>query len=460
MLIILFLVILLCNSYAFEYKGMSLTDWSVNGYYSVGGSLDRLKSDNVNYVAINVFVYQDTYESTYIYKDGQKTPSDGAVIYAIQQAHNRGMGVLLKVNVDSKDDRWRGQFAPSNVDAWFASYTSIMTQYARIAQNNGVELFSVGCEYQSLSGSANKTRWQNVITAIKNVYTGPLVYSANWTEYNNVSFWDSLDFIGIDAYFPLDDDNNATADKIKNDWTSCSASGYYGVNWIYAIDTFRQSKGKDVIFTEIGYPSANGGAKEPWRWDLSPVNLTLQSNCYRGTILAWKDFPWFKGFFWWDWGVYLSGGGSSDTHHTPMNKPAEKVLKELYGLTGGGSTNTNNGGGGGTTNESPSFNKFEFELLSPYPNPVFISSDDYVTIRYKLYNNAKIRIKLYDLNMNLIKDLYNGGIEKEAGIHSEDIFDIKYFKSEGIYIFTIEAEFNDSGVYSSKKVYGKIKVIK
>jgi len=450
---LIFFILLVKLLHSYTYKGMSLTDWSVDGYNSVGPSLDRLKSDNVNFVAINVFVYQDNKYSTSIYKDSQKTSSDSALINAINQAHSRGMGVLLKVNVDAKDDTWRGQFAPSDVDAWFNSYKTIMTQYARIAKNYNVEIFSVGCEYESLSGSGNLTRWQNVINAIKNIYSGLLVYSANWTEYKNVSFWNEIHYIGIDAYFPLDDNNNANANDIKNDWSSSKASGYLGRNWISEIDNFRQTKGKDVIFTEIGYPSANGGAKEPWRWDLYPVNLTLQSNCYRGTLLAWKDYNWFKGFFWWDWGISLSGGGSSDTHHTPMNKPAEKVLKEFYGT--GSSTNTNN------NNSSSSSNYYEYKFidLGPYPNPLILSQDKEFTIRYELKNSAKVRIKLYDFYMNFIADFYGKSIDKAAGVY-EDKFDIKYFKSPGLYIYVIEIEFLNNGViYGTKKVFGKIKVL-
>jgi homoserine trans-succinylase len=32
-----------------------------------------------------------------------------------------------------------------------------------------------------------------------------LTYAANWDDFDKVPFWNELDYIGIDAYFPLSD---------------------------------------------------------------------------------------------------------------------------------------------------------------------------------------------------------------------------------------------------------------
>jgi hypothetical protein len=45
-----------------------------------------------------------------------------------------------------------------------------------------------------------------------------LTYAANWDKYDQVSFWDELDFIGIQAYFPLTDQTNPSAEEIKKGW--------------------------------------------------------------------------------------------------------------------------------------------------------------------------------------------------------------------------------------------------
>jgi hypothetical protein len=40
---------------------------------------------------------------------------------------------------------------------------------------------------------------------IRKIYTGKLTYAANWDDFDKVPFWKELDYIGIDAYFPLSD---------------------------------------------------------------------------------------------------------------------------------------------------------------------------------------------------------------------------------------------------------------
>jgi hypothetical protein len=73
-----------------------------------------------------------------------------------------------------------------------------------MAQDNDVERFCVGTE---LEGTAvQEARWRNVITGtlgVTGIYTGPLLYAESWTYTNTVMFWDLLDYIGIDAYYPV-----------------------------------------------------------------------------------------------------------------------------------------------------------------------------------------------------------------------------------------------------------------
>ena len=70
-------------------------------------------------------------------------------------------------------------------------------------------------------------------------------------------FWDELDIIGIDAYFPLTGSNDPTKEDLIAAWE------------IHAdeIQSWREEMNltdKDVILTEIGYPSADGANTQPW----------------------------------------------------------------------------------------------------------------------------------------------------------------------------------------------------
>jgi hypothetical protein len=86
--------------------------------------------------------------------------------------------------------------------AWFASYERFILHYARLAEANGFEAFAVGTE---LGGTTSRTAdWKRLIARVREVYPGKLTYCANWNgEPEAVGFWRDLDFIGIQAYYPL-----------------------------------------------------------------------------------------------------------------------------------------------------------------------------------------------------------------------------------------------------------------
>ena len=56
-------------------------------------------------------------------------------------------------------------------------------------------------------------------------YSGKLTYAANWGAidqnvggYQNVPWWNQLDYIGIDAYFPIASQNNTTLAGLTAAW--------------------------------------------------------------------------------------------------------------------------------------------------------------------------------------------------------------------------------------------------
>jgi hypothetical protein len=301
------------------------------GFENVENALDQLDRTYANYVSLIVTWYMDEATSTSIYSDTQRTHTDEEIVETIQEIHKRGMGVMLKPHVDVQDGTWRGEIAPSNPGAWFASYESFITHYADIAEANNVELFSVGTEFVSLSGSSYAAYWNSVIDAIKSHYSGLLTYAANWgtapnAEYMNVSFWDHLDLAGIDAYFPLSDEPDPTLEQLIAGW-----SNYQGDCWICDVEDWQASLGKSVIFTEIGYGSRNYAAQEPWLADVGTPNCALQGRAYRAAVEVLKDKPWFLGMFWWAWTPFSDAGGCCDRGFTPQNKPAVDFLTCTYG---------------------------------------------------------------------------------------------------------------------------------
>lgn len=82
------------------------------------------------------------------------------------------------------------------------SYSDFIITYAKAAEEIEAELFCIGTELEKFV-LHRPSFFEELINKIRNVYSGKLTYAANWDEFKRVPFWQSLDFIGIDAYFPL-----------------------------------------------------------------------------------------------------------------------------------------------------------------------------------------------------------------------------------------------------------------
>ena len=264
------------------------------------------------------------------------SPTDAAVTAAIQNLQAQGLTVFLKPQVDSLDGTFRGNLAPTDPAAWFASYQTFILHYAQLASENGVGGLLIGTELASLTGSAYKTDWDNIIAQIRTLYPSlMLIYGANATsatdEFTTVSFWDKVDIIGVDGYFPLTDQADPTVAQLVAAWTS----NKNGLNIVAALRAVQSTYNKPLIFTELGYVSATGTNEAPYSSAAAGAayDPTEQANCYEAFFEVFsQQTSWMKGVFWWAWTV--SPPGAMDVGYTPQNKPAgTTVLPEWYGST-------------------------------------------------------------------------------------------------------------------------------
>jgi hypothetical protein len=233
---------------------------------------------------------------------------------------------MLKPHIDLSNDptHWRGEIGFGTDETawaqWFASYRDFIVHYAQLAQETGVELFAIGTE---LGGTAHReSDWRNIITAVRSVYNGLLTYAANFDgEQFVVNFWDALDFIGIDAYYPLTQKTDPTVAELKAGWASPKSE----------LAALSQAWGLPIIFTEVGYRSVDGTNMAPWDWvSDGPVDLQEQADCYQALFEVFQSEPWMEGVFWWAWGTDPDHGGPSDTSYSPHNKPAEAILQYFF----------------------------------------------------------------------------------------------------------------------------------
>ena len=317
------------QKYEFQ-KGMCYVTWNAGKYSTPASdaSLKEVSALGTKWVAILTTWYQQKCSDTTI-APTKDTPSDESIIHAINTAHSLGMKVMLKPHldiVDTSDGSWRGDIGCKvglDWKAWFESYRDFMLHYAKLAQENNVEIVCIGTELTSISGVREEMWREVIIKPVREAYKGLLTYAANWNdEYGHIRFWDALDYVGIDAYFPLVADNpHPKLEEIKKGWDP----------WVKDMETFQKKVNKPIIFPEVGYCSAERTAKTPWE-DITSGNieLGLQADCYRALMETFWNKEWFYGVYWWRWGTNVKFGGPQNRGYSPQNKPAKDVVREWY----------------------------------------------------------------------------------------------------------------------------------
>ncbi|KJJ85208.1 hypothetical protein OMAG_000920 [Candidatus Omnitrophus magneticus] len=308
-------------------KGMGYVAWAKDRYSAEesDASLEALAATGTKYVSIVVIWYQTTCWSGDIQRL-DITASDESLRHAIKKAHQLGMKVMLKPHLDILDESeggWRGEIGcvkEEDWSKWFEKYTDYILYYAKIAQEEKVELYCVGTEL-STAAIVKPESWREIIKKVRGIYKGFVLYAAHWDSYMDVRFWDAVDFVGINAYFPLTESLFPTEDELRAGWSK----------WVTELEEFQAQIKKPIIFPECGCNSADGAATRPWEHlARREVNLELQQRFYKVLMEIFFEKQWFYGLYWWYWGTNPKMGGEFNRSFTPQNKPAANMLTEWY----------------------------------------------------------------------------------------------------------------------------------
>jgi Glycoside Hydrolase Family 113 len=318
-------------------RGFDFTSWEPDGYAGepAGRSFDRLLATGANAVALVATQYQASATSDAVAADPRRSPSDDALRAAAARAHAGGLRVRLRVVVDRDDGGARAAIAPADPDAWFASYGARVRHYAELADALGVEELDIGAELGGVTTEANAGRWRALVAAVRSVFHGRVSYSANWDEYEHVSWWDALDEIAIDAYFPLATAPAPPEDAVVAAWSSFVDAGGATHRWLDEIGAAAAAFDRPVVFTELGYSSATGALVAPWRTG-GVYSADEQDTGLVAAFRALAGRPWFEGVYLWQWSADPSAGGPGDTDHTVQGKPAEDTVGAWFRAAGPG----------------------------------------------------------------------------------------------------------------------------
>jgi hypothetical protein len=268
--------------------------------------------------------------------------------------------------VDKHDKPWRGRItgSPYAVKKFFYGengYNNFILHYARLVKDK-VDAFIIGSELIGLTKIKDKDNNFPAVEALIHLAKQvkeimgkkvKITYAADWSEYHHTEegwynldpLWasDYIDFIGIDAYFPLTNskENFYSEERIIEGWESGEGYDYYyednnrskkkALNKEYAWKNIRfwwenehinpdgsktawRPKQKKVWFTEIGFPSIDLASNQPnvfYSPDSVESNFPIHSKgtvdfvAQRQALSAsekyWRNSEFIEQMFIWTW---------------------------------------------------------------------------------------------------------------------------------------------------------------
>ncbi len=252
--------------------------------------------------------------------------SPEGVIETIRRAHHSDIKVMLKPQVWSHG-HWTGDYSfdkPDEWKQWESQYQDYIIYFARVADSLAVEWYCIGTEFKTAIRDRPKF-WTDLIDSVRNVYSGKITYAANWDNYDQIPFWDQLDVIGINAYFPLSEAKTPTVRELMSSWDPIRRH----------LDEFHSLHSLPILFTEYGYLSVDGCAYNTWdlegKVDNLPINEQAQANAIEALHRTFYPTKYWQGGFLWKWFPNMRGHeGYPARDYTPQGKVAEQILSECF----------------------------------------------------------------------------------------------------------------------------------
>ena len=270
-------------------------------------TMRELKALGVEWVSIHPYAQIRRDGSLVPYygrRNGGKVPT--YVTRPIREAHALGMKLMMKPHISywgSFD--WRGAIRFESEEQWqrfFADYERWINDLAEACRD--ADAFVVGTE---LEGTTHREKeWRKIVAGVRSRYPGPLTYASNWSEVHLVPFWDAVDVVGVQAYYPVIDGRaDAAGSEALDD--AVFRDGWQRI--LGRVRALSQKTGKNVVFTELGYDCALIAPFEPWRADAnvrrsSPDHARAerrQRACLDAALTAIENEPTVHGAFLWKW---------------------------------------------------------------------------------------------------------------------------------------------------------------
>ncbi len=308
---------------AWEFRGVSLQLHAYDAGVPFEKYLDEIAKTGANAVSFSLAAYQENCASSSLFIEMRKSPSPRRLEGLIRRAHGHGMKVLLMPIIlleNPGTGEWRGKIKPQQPEAWWEDYENYILFYAKIAERTGTEVLVIGSELVSLTDEVD--HWRGLIRKVRKVYSGRITYSSNWDHYFNVIWWRDLDMIGMTSYYDLVGEDKPTLEVLRNAWKPIKKD----------ILALQRKFDRPILFTEVGWPSQVGCAKQPWNYYGSTTpDPAAQATCFKAFFDTWAGEKAVAGVLVWEWRNHEGvTGGPKDTSYFPGGKPAMEVIRERF----------------------------------------------------------------------------------------------------------------------------------
>lgn len=268
------------------------------GSESFRQSVAEFKKLNPTHVTLIITLSQDNAQATKI-TAGNETPTDVALISAIDYIHSLGLKTHLKFHIETKDHAWRAYINPPDT-------------------------------VRSDAHPKNTERWSALIREVRAIFSGKLTYCANssttisdWTnEKARIGFWPELDYIGISAYHGMTA-SNLTVESFKDKWNILNTNDYSKLHMKY---------NRPLVLCEVGYRNVAFAHTALYDfWTKGESHETRQADLYQALFSYWDNYDYFSGVHLWHWSSDPTVGGPENTDYMPRGKKAEQIIATWWG---------------------------------------------------------------------------------------------------------------------------------
>ena len=276
-------------------------------------TMEELRDIGVNWITIHPYaqILADGRVSDRFWRDD---PDPEWLTRPIAEAHRLGLEILIKPHLAywGSPFRWRGEIAFRTDEEWerfFSTYEQWLVWLVRTCEE--ADAFVVGTELDKTVRFEDD--WRHIIERVREETDMHLTYAATWSAFESVPFWDALDVIGIQWYFPVAETAGVPdREELDRSWDRLIAT----------VGEYADRYGKKVVLTELGYNRSVNAAVRPWEYRSGGDDAgEVQRRCLSAALDAIERSDSLVGAFLWKWFPGSRGG-----HNFKLSTPEMRKL--------------------------------------------------------------------------------------------------------------------------------------